>query len=382
MLVLAPPERGSLAAIPPDRYVNGALLLQTLAYLCYSAGYSGRRKITRSGLLPARLESAYTATAFIIIGGLGLALEFPSIADLVTYYSGQADVTPQPGPATLSEAASQFLRPFLPYGILILWASRVSRRRPGAPVQVAELGLAATAVILSATNTYNRGSIEVPILALITAFSYFGRRQNATRIGLIVAILTLGAFLFGQWRADYMNAQVGQLRPGGSDSLTGTLQTYGNGPQFWAVALQDVDNSGLRNGTTLVGSAMLPVPVIGKPFRDQSGTTLYNQLIYQKKGNQDQNLGFGAELYWNFGITGVVIGYLLFGCAVRWLDDKAASAIDPLAAYSWCYCGIWVALLEVNSVAVLAQILVYFCWPILAMWLLTRRAVQQRVEVG
>jgi hypothetical protein len=155
-------------------------------------------------------------------------------------------------------------------------------------------------------------------------------------------------------------------RPG--TSFADNLQVYGNGPQFWAVVVQEVDQTGIRHGESIVNSAMYPVPVLGKPFRSASGPTLYNELVYGQPGIIDQILGFGAELYWNFGIPGVVVGYFLLGFAIRRFDDRVEAAPDALASYSWSYCGTWVALTAINSISVLAQIISYYFWPIFAMF--------------
>ncbi len=241
------------------------------------------------------------------------------------------------------------------------------------------MGLIVVAIGASATYNYNRGSVVVPVVALVTAYSCFGRRQSPARIVALLAIVATLGFMFGEYRDVYTGTRGGAInaaaaglnRPG--DSFADNLQGYGNGPQFWAVAVQEVDRTGMRHGESIVSSALDPVPVLGKPFRNASGpytsgTTLYNELIYGEPDVRDQILGFGAELYWNFGIPGIVVGYFLLGFAVRRFDDRVEAAADVLASYSWSYCGTWVALLVINSISVLAQIIIYFFWPIFAMF--------------
>lgn len=386
LLVLSGPYYGALSVLPADQYVNTALLLQALAYACYAGGYVAWTKPVRPRplLLEPRLTTGI-AVSFIALGVVGLALAFPSVGALVDYFRGQGDIF-DVGPATLGEAAGQFLRPFLAYGVIILWAARIARRRPGARLQPLEMGLIVVAIGASATYNYNRGSVVVPLLALLTAYSCFGRRQSPARIVALLAILAVLGFMFGGYRELYSGTQGGAINPAeaGLDrpgtSFADNLQGYGNGPQFWAVIVQEVDRTGTLHDESIVNSAMYPLPGLGKPVRSASGPTMYNELIYGY-GNIDQILGFGAELYWNFGIPGIVVGYFLLGFAVRRFDDRVEVAPDALASYTWSYCGTWVALLVINSISVLAQVIIYYFWPIFAMFVIAYLARSRTLEV-
>src|SRR5262249_54480334 len=152
------------------------------------------------------------AFSFIAIGALGLAIAFPSPGALIAYFSGQANLF-DAGPTTLSAAASQFLRPFLPYGVIMLWAARIARRRPGARLQPLEMFLVVIAIGASATYDYNRASAVVPLLAIITAYSCFARRQSPARIVAIVAILAAVGFMFGAYRDVYSGTHGGAINP-------------------------------------------------------------------------------------------------------------------------------------------------------------------------
>jgi hypothetical protein len=148
------------------------------------------------------------------------------------------------------------------------------------------------------------------------------------------------------------------------------------------VTVADADRGQFLLGRTIVGSVLLPVPVLGKPFRSSSGTAEYNKLVYGQSGVEDQILAAGAELYWNFGMAGVAGGYLLLGWVVRRLDERSRNSSDALATYTYCYIGVWVALCVINSLSVLAQILAYFLWPAYVMMLLRRRRPGGSPRVG
>lgn len=387
LFLIAGPAQGALRVMPPAQYINTALLLQALAYVCFSLGYVARSSTRKSPALlgPHGIRTA-VAVAFVAVGALGIALAFPTLGELIDYFAGRGDVFLVAGPSTLSDAAASFLQPFLAYGLVVLWASRIVQRRPGQRVTAAELALAAAVLAASGVYSYNRAAVVVPLLALLTAYGRFGRRLPVWRVVVVAALLAALAFEFGQYRAEYIGTQGGRFNAteagltGPEEQFTDTVQVYANGAQFWALTVQDADRFGLRDGRTLLGSALLPVPVLGRPFRTESGPTAYNELVYGRADTADQILGFGAELYWNLGLPGLALGYAILGGVVRRFDDLVGDAPDPLAAYTWSYAGVWVALLVINSLSVIAQIAVYFAWPIIAVLLLARLGVSGASE--
>ena len=254
MLVLSGPFPGTLGYIPADHYVNTALMFQALAYACYAAGYIAWTKPVqpRPLLLGPGLTTG-VAVSFIALGAVGFVLAFPSVGALVAYFSGQGDIFDQ-SPATPGSAASQLLRPFVAYGVIIFLAARIARRRPGARLQPVEMGLIVIAIGASATYHYNRGTVVVPLLALITAYSCFRRRQSPARIVAILGIVVVLGFLFGQYRTFFSGTQGGAINPANAGldrpaaSFADIVQIYGNGPQFWAVIIQEVDRTGHAAG--------------------------------------------------------------------------------------------------------------------------------------
>lgn len=373
VLVLQGPDPGQFAVPATDRHVNAGLALQALAYGAYAVG---RMCLPRPRNRPLcfvgrRRHAAIAAAGCVVIGLVGLFLAFPDPAALIDYFAGHADVEEDGGSASLASAAGTFLRPFLAYGFLLAWAlvvTRPGRSRPG----VLEVSLVLAAIAGSATYGYNRASVIVPILALITAYGVVGRGVRLRRVVVMLIILVGLGYQFGEYRNEYFATEGGQVSradaglTGEDDSFLESAQVYANGPQFWGAVVQEVERSGFQEGGTLTGSVLLPVPVLGTPYRDQSGPVEYNALVYGRFDVNDQIIGVGAELYWNFGVPAVVVGYLLVGAAVRRFDDLAGRSVDPLGVYTWSYMGIWVALSAINSISVLAQIAVYFWWPIVA----------------
>jgi hypothetical protein len=387
-LVVSGPTTGVLKALPPDRFVNAALLLQALAYVCYAFGYSPAvRPAPPQRWLPSPETAPTVVAAFLGLGVIGLALTFRSLGALGDYFTGRGAIVAEVHATTVGDAAGTFLRQFAYYGFVIMWASYLARRPPGRRVSPREATVALLAVAAAATYDYNRTTVLLVIIGLLTAYHRFGRRFSPVKLTVALLVLALAAFEFGQYRTVYLGTQGGRISAADANldrpppSFTDTLQVYANGPQFWALTVAEVDRGGMLMGHTLLGSLLQPVPVLGKPFRADSGVARYNELIYHRTGIADQNLAFGAELYWNFGLAGVALGYVLLGLLVRRLDDRATVAADPLATYSWSYCGVWVALLTINSISVVDQAAVYFSWPILVMRVVDRVTIARPVEV-
>jgi len=372
--------QGQLRSAPADVYVNVAILLQAIGYLSYALGYSLAKGTRR----PARWWErdplvVPLAWSFISIGLLGVILRFHSIGAIVAYFSGHGDIFDSAA-ASLSDAAGTFLRPFAPYGLIAVWCVRLVRRRNGERLSLwVDLALIAAAMAVSATYNYNRGAVVVPIIALLATYSLHARRLRASTVAVVGLIGAVLAFQFGSYRAIYAGTLGGTVTKeqanlaGGGPSLVDEVQVYGNGPQFWAVAIADTDRGRFLLGETIVGSIMLPVPVLGKPFRSSSGPVRYNALVYRQGNVADQILATGAELYWNFGVAGIAVGYALLGWIVRRFNERSREASDALATYTYSYIGVWLALSAINSLSVMAQVLVYFLWPAYVTMLLRHR---------
>jgi len=115
-------------------------------------------------------------------------------------------------------------------------------------------------------------------------------------------------------------------------------------------------------GKTLLPSLVYPVPVLGKPFREISGPVIFNDLIYGDTNSLDQIIPLDGELFINFHLAGVVVGYVLLGCFLAWLQGKFLAAPNPLESYAWIMMALWTGF--PGSLSVASQIYVYSFWPI------------------
>jgi hypothetical protein len=117
-------------------------------------------------------------------------------------------------------------------------------------------------------------------------------------------------------------------------------------------------------GKTIVASALSPIPILGKPFRQSSGTGLYNRLIYNDPWAVDQVVPFSGELFINFNIIGLIVGYSLFGLVIAHLQSAFDKSRNTFEAYYVFLVAYWVAFLVPGNVAIISQIILYAFWPI------------------
>jgi hypothetical protein len=147
------------------------------------------------------------------------------------------------------------------------------------------------------------------------------------------------------------------------------IQIYASGPQMSAYLIDSLEGK-LYYGETLLPSLVYPIPVLGKPYRDTSGTVIFNELIYGNTESLDQIIPLSAELYMNFHLAGVVLGNVVLGCLLVWLQGRFAAAPNPVESYAWLLIALWTVF--PGSVSVTSQIYVYSFWPIYSYFMAKR----------
>jgi len=274
---------------------------------------------------------------------------------------------------------SYLLRPFLGFAVVVAWCRWLDRTgRYSRWKTVAYTIAVAIAILLTyATYNYNRGAFVAPIVAVLAVYGSTVRRLRP------LALLAMGLvafFLLTAYQAFRTSTVSLNQALGGKSgtilkrtNLNKEVQTYGGAPQFTGYLLQETEYARhLELGKSLVSSAMSPVPIVGKPFRSSSGTAIYNRLIYGDLGTIDQVIPFQGELFINFNVPGVLVGYVLLGIAVGRMQRRFASALTSVERFAWQYAATWVAFLIIGSVSVVSQIFIYFFWPVYALAFLAR----------
>jgi hypothetical protein len=394
-LLLFGPLPGVLPTLPSSFAINLAILINVAAFLAFSGTYHffWRRDGYRRGAIVGRPHApsrqtqqpvARTSPSFAYIGlnaAIGLAgfvFAFGNFTSLRRYFSDpSAYLDGLPNVAgKLSVAAGLFLRPFLGFALILLWCrwlDRASDRRiktwSGAVTLVAILATC----LSEATFHYNRGAVVVPLVAMLAVI--LGRPRRLPRrtlafagIGML-AVLSLMPF-YGAYRSS--DFTLGQLAtdPGSREFLTDKIdlaemfQVYGGAPQFLAFFLEQGGWGAHPGwGHVLLSSALSPVPILGKPFRQGSGTAIYNRLIYGTSDFADQIAPFVGELFLDFHLAGVLAGFCLLGWAAHRLQRAFESSTTSIDIFVWQYFAIWTFFVIFGSASVVSQVFLYFGWP-------------------
>jgi hypothetical protein len=321
-----------------------------------------------------------------------MAATFPTLSALTNYYTQpglRAEAATADVPATFEGAAGTFLRPFLAFGLIFLWAEWIDRSRGSRVWKLAfwTLMCLAAQALSNLSFHYNRASVVYPAVAILAAFSLRARRLPIRTLLILAFVAGFLVSLFGTYRSS--GFAVGDILRDESvrDSLfqktdwNTTLQVYGGAPQLNAYLLDGTGWGGtLYWGRTLVGSALFPVPILGKPFRESSGVVLFNRLVYVNE-SVDQIIPFTGELFLNFHVLGVIGGFGLLGWGIVVLQEKFRRSSCALDAYICFFAALWLSSLIFSSVAAVGQIFIYMFWPIYG-YLLFKWAAQRKKRLS
>jgi hypothetical protein len=373
----AGPAVATLPFLPGRRALDRSMLISMGAFAAFSIGYAlfavrgDAAPQGRGGGLPRSMVLAYAA-----IGLVGVYIRFGSVGELFATLADPTRLllTNAEQDGTLRGVASTFLRPFLLSSIVMAWGVWVDRGGAAAPrvVRLALTALAAAGIVLvGATYQLNRASFVVPLLALTAAYSVHVRRLSLGALAATALLLALLAVPLGKYRtsdvtaADLARGTSGRDEVLRFDDLDMEIQVYASAPQFAGFLLETAQSGNERfTAGTLVSSVLSPVPILGKGFRESSGHSAYNRLIYGNTGIADQIAPFEAEVYLCLGPAGLVAAFLLLGAAIARLQrgfERASTAFDT---YAIQFTAMWVAFLVQGSIASVAQIFVFFFWPI------------------
>jgi hypothetical protein len=382
------PVQNVLPVLPGPDSINAAFLIMSASYIAFAIGLLLATRVPLVQRVESRMvltTSTFGTNPLVImllmaLGTVGFVLRFGSAASVLDYLrfgptalpgSPPTDIT---GSATVGGAASSFLLPCLGIGCAMLWCRLIEERRGQnrwTGLRLVMLGATSVLILFSfSLFSYNRGAIVVPIVALAAAFSQHVRRIRLTLLlsgatTLFVAMLWLGSLRTAYYQADpYAITQTSLA----SVDPNKEIQVYGSGPQFlgYMIEISQIDGR-LYMGGTLLPSVLYPVPVIGRPYRPFSGPVLYNYAVYGFYGVVDQIVPFDGELYWNFRLPGVIAGFVLIGIVIGALHRRFVASMSPWAAFVVMYAAIWTTFLIVGSLSVVAQIALYFGWPLISL---------------
>jgi hypothetical protein len=380
LIILYRASIGTLPWLPSKFAINFTLSMISLSYLAFSAAYHYTSLYLKRSVIDSLRSSQIENTThknkvewlilpYIALGAVGLFLYHGSLQGYITYLTNPASTNAiKEESTTLSSAASIFLRPFIGFGIIMAWCLWIDRKKNDQ--RFIGLGTLLIFIALPLVNTfgYNRGSIVAPIIAMAATYSLRVRRLTFKLLataGCILFIFTLAAGAYREVSDDDIVNSVLTSSNTGQPNAVAFVQIYSVAPQFTGFLIEETGfGSKLYWGSTLVSSALYPVPILGKPFRQHSGPTIYNEAIYaaDNPGVTDQILPYVGELFINFHIPGVLCGFLLLGYIIAQLQKRFMTARSTIDAYCWFFISFWI--LFPGNVSVTSQFYIYFAWPI------------------
>jgi hypothetical protein len=375
-----------LPYLPSDGAINVTLLINSLALICFSLGFrlrvrDKRKDATPFDKLPTSVRKGLSPGlpfgAFLLfIGFLSLFLSFGSLNKFINYilYPSSRVLFSRNLEGTWTGVFVSFMKFFLGYGVAVIWAHWVdkSKKRWGLLGSFLALFVASLVMVLL-TVSFNRGSMVLPLLALIGVFSFRVKRL-APYVYLVIAVVILAwAFFWGSYRQgsfsglDVIQSPTAQAAIFEGSNAWDLTQVYFNSPQFQAYL---IENTGFGQkplwGVTILGSIMFPVPQIGKMFRPFSGVSLYNSLIYSYIHSEDQVIPVSGELFINFNIVGIIVGYILIGLLIGFYYEAYLASVKYPSIYSYIilFMGLWTTVGFLSlSLAVTSQLYIYTFFP-------------------
>lgn len=367
-------SQGTLPNLPSKNALNLAIVLHVVGYLSFSVAYQcfGRAIMGRTQRQESTPSAAYLMVPFAVLGLLGFLLMHGGVAGFIEYASSptghlRADET------TLQGAAGTFLKPFLGFAVVLAWSWWLGKA-PRRKVSIVAVTAGVLIVLLVANFDYNRGSMLGPIIGLAAAFSLHVWRIPFKGVILAGVLAISLAFAFGLYRSTDLDitelsgsAVADTWNP---EEVVEFVQIYASGPQMSAYLIESLEGK-FYYGTTLFASLVYPIPVLGKSYRDNSGPGIFNELIYAGKTDSvDQIIPLDGELYINFHLAGVVLGNVLLGCFLAWLQGRFVASPNPLESYAWLMMSLWTVF--PGSLSVTSQIYVYSFWPIYSYFIAKR----------
>ena len=382
------PSRGVLPFLPSDRAINLAMLVNVATFVTFCAAYqylAYHSKVARhQGKLlqqpgPARdsLSLPYIAVNGVI-GVIGFFLAFGALNKVAEYFSDPSGYLSRLGDASekLGLAAGLFLRPFFGICVVMLWCRWLERTKSNKTTILTTLVtvLAILAVCFSnSTFNYNRGSVVVPLIAMLAVIvnspNRVPRRTVVAASALVLLVLLVAPF-YGAYRSSNFTGQEifrdSSVRDVLADrvELNEMFQVYGGAPQFLGFFLEMGKWAESPQWGSVIGSsALAPLPILGKPFRESSGTAIYNRFIYGMLDVQDQIAPFQGEAFLDFHLPGLLAAFAFLG----WLAFRLQTAFEYLYSFFeifvWQYFSVWAFFLIFGSLSVVSQVFIYFCWP-------------------
>ncbi|WP_446219620.1 O-antigen polymerase [Micromonospora sp. IBHARD004] len=382
---VVPPSANTLPYIPPHRTINGAILLNTLAYVAFFVGAScvlSRAGDGSSGTPVGRpirqrrhpqRSLKGLITGFAAVGIIGVVARVGTVGQALAYFQGRIDGKQLENVSALRGLVAAIGPPFLSFAFVLL----IEQLRRSGSLTLSKIALPLVGVIAPVSlYSYNRTAVVVPVIAIFAAYGLLALTSRKALTILVLVGLLVFAYKMGDTRREilateggrYSLAEVG-LEDEPATSLLETIQVYGQSPQFPAFALESTLPQHYP-GQSLVSSALSPIPALGRPYRDSSGDAMYNRAIYGTSDNNDQILPLAVEAWWSLGPPGVLLIFGIFGALLEVVQRRFSRRTSFAGAYGLAVIGVWLSFTPIVSMLVISQLFIYFSLPLLTFKLL------------
>jgi hypothetical protein len=270
---------------------------------------------------------------------------------------------------------------FSTFGFILLWCRQAYQQRRQDRILsrvIAPISLICVTLTASLYN-YNKAAIVSPFICVAAVML---KRGLSGKLLQVVGLATFAAALL------IMIASYRLLvTPNGGiiaheydlTDMMDYLQDYGTAPQYLGFLIQSTDymvNPSL--GKVCLSSALSPVPIIGKAFREQSGNVIYANYL----GRTDQPLTSVGELLLDFSVLGVILGFLALGTCASKLQNRFEESREPFEIYVLQFTSICLSYFIVCGIEEVAQLVLVFLWPVycfIAFRLIEKKRILRRM---
>ncbi|RZT18923.1 hypothetical protein EV589_3185 [Mycobacterium sp. BK558] len=340
LLVNSESKRGYFDAalwLEPSQ-LEQAVLIQVLGLFAVTVGvFSGLPKTPEVSLRPAleisRAERLFLTTQVIFLFPIAV---FASIR--IQAYVATLDldriIDVSGGMARYSFAAQ-----WMVWAISLLLILAVFRGKYRQQVWPA-FGLTIAVIAIAASLQWTGGRSILLVMTLPLVLVMIPRLRRARWIGVPVAIAIFLVYLSQVSESRFANTRLG------STGLVEWLDWEWGRFSMVGFSVQYVDSHGLLLGETFAAGfenfvsgilKIVSLPAVNIPAQT-SMSVAAEQLL---RSNSDIYIvpGMSAEFYLNFGIPGVIVGYLVLGRLCGWADERIQRAVSPVTQLAWAYLG-------------------------------------------
>ncbi|UBK78246.1 hypothetical protein KLF29_02495 [Clostridium perfringens] len=143
-------------------------------------------------------------------------------------------------------------------------------------------------------------------------------------------------------------------------NISKLMQAYLSGPRNVAYSLEMLDyNDILCSPKLIINDVLHPVPIVGKKFRYDSTTELFNITVYKSYISKDQIVPFIGQIYSYFNLIGFILIPIYIKKSIEFSEfDNAKIDIDY--KYFKYLIIIWLSLIPIINITILIQNIIYF----------------------